>query len=49
MQDLTKKFKMSTQNLRSFQDIHEYKIFLRSWQDIQDTERWDDSFHSLLL
>ena len=39
-QDLTKKFKTSRQNLRSFQDIQEFKIFLRSCQDIQDVERW---------
>ena len=40
IQDLTQKFKMSRQNLRSFQDIQEFKIFLRSWQDIQVVERW---------
>ena len=39
-QDLTKTFKMSRQNLRSFQDIPEFMIFLRSWQNIQDVERW---------
>ena len=32
---------MSRQNLRSFQDFQEIKIFLRSCQDIQDVERWD--------
>ena len=47
IQDLTKKFKMSRQNLKSFQDIQEFKIFLRSWQDIQDVERWDGFFTSL--
>ena len=40
IQDHTKKFKISRQNLRSFQDIQEFKIFSRSWQDIQDVERW---------
>ena len=40
IQDLTEKFKMARQNLRSFQDIQEFlKIFLRSWQNIQDVER----------
>ena len=33
---------MSRQNLRYFQDIQEFKIFLRSWQGIQDVERWED-------
>ena len=37
IKDLTK---MSRQNVRSFQDSQEFKIFLRSWQDIQDVERW---------
>ena len=41
IQDLTKKFKMSRQNLRSFQYIQELKFFLRSSQDIQDVERWE--------
>ena len=40
IQDVTKKFKMSRQNLRFFQDIQEFKIFPRSWQDILDVERW---------
>ena len=33
---------MSRQNLRSFQNVQEFKIFLRSpsWQDIQDVEHW---------
>ena len=44
IQDHTKKFKMSRQNLRSFQDIQEFKIFLRSWQDIQDVKRWEPKF-----
>ena len=44
--DLSKKFNMTRQNLRSFQDIQDFKkIFLRSWQDIQDVKRW----HSVLL
>ena len=30
---------MSRQNLRSFKDIQEFKIFPRSWQDIQDVKR----------
>ena len=34
---------MSRQNLRSFQDIQEFKIVLRSWQDIQHVERWDEN------
>ena len=32
---------MLIQNLRSFQDIQEFKISLRSWQDIQNVERWE--------
>ena len=40
IKDLAKIFKMSRQSLRSFQDIQEFKIFLRSWRDIQDVERW---------
>ena len=32
---------MSRQNLRSFQDIQEFKIFQRYRQDIQDDERWE--------
>ena len=28
------------QDPRFFQEIQEFKIFLRSWQDIQDVERW---------
>ena len=41
IQDLTKEFKMSRQNLRSFQDVQECKIFLRSWRDIHVVERWE--------
>ena len=26
------------------QDIQEFKIFLRSWQDIQDVECWVDAY-----
>ena len=40
IKDLTKKFKMSRENPRSFQDIQEFKIFPRSWPDIQDVKRW---------
>ena len=47
IQDLTKKFKMSRQNLRSWQDIQEFKIFPRSWQYIQDVKRWVLSFSFL--
>ena len=43
IQDLTKKLKMSRQDLRSIQDIQEFKTFLRSWQDIQDVKRWERS------
>ena len=42
-QDLTKKFKMSRKNVRSFRDIEEFKNFIRSWQDIQDVKRWVSS------
>ena len=45
IEELTKKFKMSRQNLCFFQDIQEFKIFPRSWQDIQDIERWVDLHH----
>ena len=40
IQDLTKKFTMSRQHLRSFQDTQKFKIFQRSWQGIEDVERW---------
>ena len=45
IQDLTKKFKMPRcQHKTSFQGIQEFKIFLRSWQDIQDVKRWGSSY-----
>ena len=40
IQDLPKKFKMSRQILKSFQDIQEFNIFLIFGQDIQDVEGW---------
>ena len=40
---------MSRKNLRSFQDIQEFKIFLRSWQDIDDVKRWLQTTRTFLL